>query len=110
MNLARLFNRSNRLALALWLALLLPLAQAAAVRHEISHLGTAEQRQQGLDGHAAACEACLAFAQVGAGAAAQLPAAPLVLDLSHECPCVHADLGQAADLPYQRNRGPPAFL
>jgi hypothetical protein len=110
MDLARLFNRSHRLALALWLALLLPLAQAAAARHEISHLGTAEQRQQGLDGHASACEACLAFAQVGAGAAPQLPAAPSAPDLSHACPCAHADLGQAAELPSQRNRGPPVFL
>ena len=110
MTLARLFNRSNRLAFALWLALLLPFAQAAAVRHELSHLGTTEQRQQGLDGHAAACEACLAFAQLGTGAAPQLPAASLALDLSHECPCGHADRGQAAEIPAQRNRGPPAFL
>ncbi len=110
MTFARLFNRSNRLALALWLALLLPFAQAAAVRHELSHLGTAEQRQQGQDGHAAACEVCLAFAQVGAAAAPQLPAAFLALDLSYACPCVQADLGQAAELPSQRNRGPPAFL
>lgn len=63
MKLARLFNRSHRLALALWLALLLPLAQAAAVRHEVSHLSDPQTQRQGLT--AEHCGLCLAAAALG---------------------------------------------
>jgi len=108
MNLVRLFNRSHRLALALWLALLLPLAQAAAVRHEISHLS--EQRSQRQDTHAVACEACLAFAQVGSAALPQLPATLQAPQLSFACPSTPEGLGQPAQLPSRRNRGPPRVL
>lgn len=64
MNLARLFGRSHRLALALWLALLLPLAQAAGVRHELSHLSEPKGTPK-LHLTAEPCGLCLAAAAMG---------------------------------------------
>jgi hypothetical protein len=65
----------------LWLALLLPLAQAAAAWHELSHTAARaadpDGEQKGL--HTAACGLCLASAAVdGAGMASAAPAIPLL--------------------------------
>ena len=108
MNLARLFNRSHRLALALWLALLLPLAQAAAVRHEISHLG--EQRTQRLDLTAEHCELCLAAAALGSMAPPLQSSAPALLAPSGQVAVSFIEAGRAGceTLPYQ-SRAPPSL-
>ena len=108
MHLARLFNRSHRLALALWLALLLPLAQAAAVRHEISHLG--EQRTQRLDLTAEHCELCLAAAALGSMAPPLQSAAPALLASGDQAVVASIAAGRAGCgiLPYQ-SRAPPSL-
>ena len=108
MNLARLFNRSHRLALALWLALLLPLAQAAAVRHEISHLG--EQRTQRVDLTAEHCELCLAAAALGSMAPPLQSAAPVLLapDGQAAVPFIEAGRSGCETLPYHC-RAPPSL-
>ena len=63
-------TRRSRFEWLLSLALLLPLAQSLAARHELSHV-VAGQRQ-GVESpqaaHAASCELCLVAATIGAGA------------------------------------------
>lgn len=110
MALTGIFARPRRLALALWLAILLPLAQAAAVRHELSHLAGQEQRKPLQHAHSAACEECLAFAQVGTAGTPQPTALVLTQGLSHALPVVHFRLGHTTDVARPRNRGPPLFL
>jgi hypothetical protein len=80
MNRTALFRRPLRISLSwlMWLALLLPLAQAAAACHEVQHTaeyaGVADQKAA----HTAACAQCLASAAVhGAGLA---PVASPVLE------------------------------
>ena len=64
---------ARRFAWLLWLALLLPLAQAAAACHGISHpIGQAEHEMQAA--LALHCDGCVVAAAVSAGA---LPGAPL---------------------------------
>jgi hypothetical protein len=61
----------------LWLALLLPVAQAMAGAHALSHVG---ERQDDGVAHLVHCDLCLTAAHLGAGApaaqAAALPASP----------------------------------
>ena len=102
----------RKLSWLLWLALLLPLAQAAATSHGYSHVlksaipGDDSQAPQ-LD-H---CDLCLAAAAVSAGA---LPSVPQSLPAStarHEKPALLA-LGvwpSRTTLAY-RSRGPPSTL
>lgn len=78
MDISHLFSRSNRWVIALWLAVLLPLAQAAAVRHEMSHLG--DPRVQKASLVAEHCEQCLAAAALGGLAPPTQDTAPLLLD------------------------------
>ena len=108
MNLTRLFNRSHRLALALWLALLLPLAQAAAVRHEISHFG--EQRTQRLDLTAEHCELCLAAAALGSMAPPLAAGAPVLSAPAGQAAIPFMEAGRAGceTLPYHC-RAPPSL-
>ncbi len=67
----------HRLTWLLWLALLLPLAQAASAWHAVSHTtvgsvsGSAEDNKPAL--HPVHCDLCLTAAALGGGA---LPTAP----------------------------------
>lgn len=67
----------RRFAWLLWLALLLPIAQATAAGHAFSHLGTPAESSE-LDGKKALaqhadCALCVVAAAMGAGA---LPSTP----------------------------------
>ena len=64
-----------------WLALLLPIAQAMAGVHALSHVG--ERRDEGV-GHLVHCDLCLTAADLSAGAPA---AEPVILT---DSPAVHA--------------------
>lgn len=101
----------RRFAWLLWLALLMPLAQAAAGWHVAAHESARAGSDDGKHGPAhSQCELCLAAAALGSGA---LPARPAALP----CPaCVHeipsADSGAAALAPTSsayRSRAPPSF-
>ena len=66
----------------LWLALLLPLAQAMAGVHALSH--ASGERQGDSLAHLVHCDLCLAAADLGSGAPASEPA------LLAQSPAVHA--------------------
>jgi hypothetical protein len=108
---AGLSRTGPRWAWVLLLALLLPLAQAVAARHTITHHGPAQQRDgapSALDAH---CAQCLLAAPVGAGAP---PSAPLVIaapDAAQPAPPapVVAEPASALALAY-RSRAPPTAL
>lgn len=95
----------------LLLALLLPLAQAVAAGHTITHHGPAQQRDAApaaLDAH---CAQCLLAAPVGAGAPpSALPvfAAPDAAQPAPAAPFV-AECASALALAY-RSRAPPTAL
>lgn len=59
----------------LWLALLLPIAQAMAAAHAFAHVG---ERPQDGAAHAAACDLCVAAAQLAGAAPVAMPALPAV--------------------------------
>ena len=66
----------RRFAWLLWLALLMPLAQAAAAWHVVAHEGARAGSDDGKHGPAhAQCELCLAAAALGSGAPPGKPAA-----------------------------------
>jgi hypothetical protein len=91
----------------LLLALLLPLAQAVAASHAITHHGTpAQQRDAAPSALDATCVQCLLAAPVGAGA---LPSTPLALAVpggAHAAPPAPAFFEPASDLAlaYRRPR------
>ena len=95
----------------LWLAFLLPLAQLGAAVHGYAHLQD-PARTSSSDKHLpAACDACVAAAVVGAGAAPapDAPFAPAAA-LEHAAPR-HFSIAFAASAdaaPYQ-SRAPPAL-
>ena len=97
----------------LWLALLLPVAQGAAVCHAVSH-SRADQDAVADDprvAHLQACDLCLTLAGVGAaaplGEAARVPPACVRhgLPRAHVCTGVVCELGLA-----YRSRAPPIDL
>lgn len=97
----------------LWLALLLPVAQGAAVCHAVSH-SRAELDAADDDlrtAHLQACDLCLTLA--GVGGAAPLGEAPRVQParVRHGLPSGHVSAGVACeiDLAY-RSRAPPIDL
>ena len=100
----------RRLVWLLWLALLLPLAQAAAVWHVLSHTGPAANGE--ADGkralHPTHCDLCLTAAAVSGGA---LRAEPLSLpspSARHEVPqAVSGNVGPALLSRAYRSRAPP---
>lgn len=65
--------RRNLRGWLLWLALLLPLAQAMAGAHALSHAGG--DRADGLV-HLTHCDLCLTAANLGSGAPATQPSLP----------------------------------
>lgn len=107
----RHFLRQQGLAWLLWLALLLPMAQTAALWHGVLHVPSAAATSQPADDqapHSAQCDLCLSAAALGGGA---LPGAPLsfhVVALRHTLPqTVATELWLApASLAYQ-SRAPP---
>lgn len=95
------------LAWAMWLALLLPLAQFAAAAHSISHLASDAGAKHGA-AHTA-CELCLAGAAVGA-AAPPAAIAPPPQPLPAQAPPSQAEgtpRNASPELPYF-SRAPPA--
>ena len=87
-------------------------AQQGALLHELSHYATTEtqghSKEQSSRGEA--CELCLAFAQVDSGVKPDLAVPALLADLAFElAPAATASI-HGAELPAQRNRGPPPFL
>ncbi len=101
----------RRFAWLLWLALLMPLAQAAGAWHAVAHASALPGGEEGKHGPAQApCELCLAAAVLGSGA---LPAKPFALPrpaCAQEAPCaspVASALGPSPSA--NRSRAPPHF-
>ncbi len=100
----------RRFAWLLWLALLMPLAQAAAAWHVVAHESARAGSDDGKHGPAhSQCELCLAAAALGSGAppgkAAALPCPACVQEMPS------ADSGAAALAPAAsayRSRAPPS--
>jgi len=98
----------------LWLALLLPLAQAAALAHGYSHLRTdaaatePDGKQALHDGH---CDLCLSAAALGGGALlGKLPSLP-PSSAEHAAPAsVEVASHLAAAIQPYRSRAPPLRL
>jgi hypothetical protein len=103
-------SRFARIAL-LWLALVLAVAQLAAIRHAYSHAPGESTSQSGSKhpGGLAHCDACVATAALGAGAPPCV--ALFVATLDQQAPPVLAPVARAA-APQQRPyaaRAPPAI-
>jgi hypothetical protein len=99
------------LAWLLWLALLLPMAQTAALWHGVSHVASATASSPPANdpaAHTTHCDLCLNAAALGGGA---LPGAPLVLHLvalRHTPPLMAAtELWLAPASPAYQSRAPP---
>lgn len=97
----------------LWLALLLPFAQAAATWHTISHVqATASNDADGKQAlHFAHCDLCLSAAAV-TGGAPPAQASSIALEVaSHEAP-VRATAAPVVAAPIRRylSRAPPFAL
>jgi hypothetical protein len=100
----------HRLVWLVWLALLLPVAQSAAIWHAYSHQASYERADAGGNEipPAASCDLCLAAAGLSGGG---LPAAspPLALVVAHdELPAAQArSLWLAPFAPAYMSRAPP---
>ncbi|MDM0115947.1 hypothetical protein QTI66_27610 [Variovorax sp. J22R133] len=98
----------------LWLAMLLPIAQAASATHALSHTGddlAAAAKHKQLQ-HLVHCEICVAAGAIGGGA---LPSPPLslppLLAARHEAPQADADgVWQGLPLLAYQGRAPPVAL
>ena len=104
----------RHVAWLLWLALLLPFAQAAANWHGLSHVrldaGAADpDGKQAL--HAAHCAVCGGAAAVTGGAPASNSPAPVLRPAAHEAPmrALHGLAATAPTLAYL-SRAPPFVL
>lgn len=109
--------RLPRSVIALLTALLLVLAQQAALAHMIGHTGSAAQTRlsQGEDHHNAAlslshaCTTCIAFAALDAfSASASLPRIPAAISATRFVPRLFAQLAQRAFT--AQARAPPFSL
>ncbi len=76
--------RRNVRGWLLWLALLLPLAQAMAGVHALSHV-TGDRQDDGI-AHLVHCDLCLTAANLGAGAPVTEPVALVDASVSHAAP------------------------
>lgn len=108
-------NFGRHFAWLLWLAMLLPLAQAAANWHAMSHAAAAvsgsESESDSKALHASSCALCLAAAAIGDGPLPSVPPALVLLKATHAAPTPLALIGRAADeWPAYRSRAPPAFI
>jgi len=97
---------------ALLLALLLPLAQAVAASHAITHHGTpAQQRHAAPSALDATCVQCLLAAPVGAAAPPSTPLAFAACGMAHAAPLALAPVEPASALALAyRSRAPPSRL
>ena len=95
-------------AWALWLALLLPLAQLAAGGHGLAHSLADGANPAKQAAHLAQCDLCLAGAAIGSGAAPAVIAAPSLPALRHAAPLPLAGSTWSAPAPRAyRSRAPP---
>ncbi len=91
----------------LWLALLLPIAQAMAGVHALSHVSS--DRQDDGIAHLVHCDLCLTAADLGAGAPAAEPAVLTDSAAVHAAPLVaRATTARAVSLGLPPARAPPA--
>lgn len=110
-----LFRPSSRprFAWLLWLALLLPMAQAAAGWHQVSH-ARADIESNPDDprlAHLQACDLCLTIAGVTAAAPGAEPAGFARLPLAHAVPVgLPAGVAFVAPIPAYLPRAPPIAL
>ncbi len=101
------FRRAAR-GWLLWLALILPIAQAMAGVHALSHAG-----ERGDDGlvHLVDCDLCLVAAHLGAGAPAAPPPPLPTCPVAHAAPLtVGACTRGLADPGLPPARAPPASV
>lgn len=100
----------RRFAWLLWLAVLMPLAQAAAAWHVVAHEGARAATDDGKHGPPhSPCDLCLAAAALGSGAPPGKPAALPCPACAQEMP--GADSGADALAPtasVYRSRAPPS--
>jgi hypothetical protein len=90
----------------LWLALLLPLAQAMAGAHALSHV-TGEKSGDSL-AHFVHCDLCLTAADLGSGAPAAEAALLLAGDAAHAAPLLaRGGAPRAVSLGLPPARAPP---
>ena len=94
----------------LWLALLLPMAQAAATWHALSHIGIDTSGE--VDGkqaqHASHCDLCLTAAAVTGGALPGTPPSLPLLAARHQAPqAAFASLWLALPTLAYLSRAPP---
>ncbi len=101
----------RRLAWLLWLALLLPLAQAAGAWHVITHeaerTGSDESRHGPVHSQ---CDLCLAANALGTGSLAGEPPAPSFSACPCETPRAHATAARRDPaVNANRSRAPPSL-
>ena len=108
------FASRRHLAWLLWLAMLLPLAQAAANWHALSHAaasatgGETDSDSKAL--HASSCALCLSAAVVSSGALPSKPPGLLLLASSHAAPQAAVQgVHHATDWPAYQSRAPPVI-
>jgi len=98
--------RRNVRAWLFWLALLLPIAQAMAGVHALSHVG--ERQDDGI-AHLVHCDLCLTAADLGAGAPTAEPPALVAGVATHAAPLIaRGTAPRAVSLGLPPSRGPPA--
>ncbi|WP_457420516.1 hypothetical protein [Roseateles sp. P5_E7] len=98
--------RRNVRSWLFWLALILPIAQAMAGVHALSHI---DDRQDDGIAHLVHCDLCLTAADLGSGAPLAAPAALTAGSATHAAPLpVEASAPRAVSLDLPPARGPPA--
>ena len=91
----------------LWLALLLPVAQALAGAHALSH--ATGERQGDSIAHLVHCDLCLTAADLGTGAPVAAPALIALADAAHAAPLLaRGGAPRAVSLGLPPARAPPA--
>jgi hypothetical protein len=101
---------TRRIALALWLALVLLVGQQAAALHDLGHATDRLSQKKESQHRPSSCDKCFACAELSGAIGATVPAVPVVL-ADNETPCVVGDLG--SPLPTRlafRSRAPPRSL
>ncbi|KQW51525.1 MULTISPECIES: hypothetical protein [unclassified Roseateles] len=100
--------RRNLRGWLFWLALLLPIAQAMAGAHALSHIG--EGADEGLS-QLLHCDLCLTAANLGAGAPATEPAAVPASPAVHAAPLLaRGSAPRAVSLGLPPARAPPTSV
>jgi hypothetical protein len=98
--------RRNLRGWLFWLAMLLPIAQAMAGVHALSHVG---DRQDDGIAHLVHCDLCLTAADLGTGAPTAEPPVLVAGQATHAAPLLaQAFAPRAACLGLPPARGPPA--